>query len=55
MASQREAGDTIKRRGRGLNAKAEPSSKQGLQANLGDFLRCLLAYLLAYMLTDCYL
>ena len=54
MASQREAGDSIKHRGRELNAKADPSSKQGLQANLGALaylLTCLLAYLLAHLLT----
>lgn len=42
MASQREAGDSIKRRGRGPNAKADTSSQQGLQANLGTF-SCLIA------------
>ena len=42
MASQREAGDSIKRCGRGPNAKADTSSQQGLQANLGTF-SCLIA------------
>ena len=45
MASQREAGDSIKHCGRGPNAKAETSSQQGLQANLVTF-SCLIAYLL---------
>jgi len=48
MASQREAGDSIKHRGRELNAKADPSSKQGLQANLGT-----LTYLLTHLLSEC--